>query len=205
MRSDNSSHSRICYDVNMELVLYILILIFGVASYMVGLRQMMTNKYSPSVFSRVVWALLAMISFAGVVAGGSGPATIALAAIFLIGNIAICVTSFWKGVRSSGRLEYACLAILAASAVVWVVFNTPIISLTISLIAHFVGAVPTYAKVWRDPKSESAGFWSLFFIASLLTVLTSWGQPIYLLIFPIYFALFDGIMTFLALRRNRSR
>jgi hypothetical protein len=178
-------------------------LAFGCASYIVGSKDIITGKYKPSIFSRVVWLLLAGISFAGVVASHGGFASIMLSAIFLGGNAAICLLSFWKGTKGFGRLEYVCLAILVLSGVVWIVFKAPLISLAISLLAHFVGGAPTYRTVWRDPSSESAGFWSLFFIASALSLLAGLGQPWQSLIFPAYFTLFDGGMTFLSLRRTR--
>lgn len=181
------------------------ILLFGLASYAVGLYQMLKGKYAPSVFSRVVWLLLAIISFAGVVASKSTPASALLAGVFLLGNAIICIASFWKGTRQVGKLELICLGLLIASGIIWVAFNAPLVSLCVSLFAHLVGAAPTYKRVWENPKNESAGFWSLFFIASILSVFASWGEPWKLIIFPIYFVLFDGSMTFLSLRNHNSK
>lgn len=123
----------------MELVLNLLIISFGAASYLVGIKEMLQNKYAPSVFSRVVWLLLALISFAGVFSSQSSSSSILLAGIFLLGNAAICLLSFWKGSRGIGRLEYICLAILAVSLIIWVAFDAPLVSLAVSLLAHFIG------------------------------------------------------------------
>lgn len=188
----------------MDKLFFALILLLGSASYIVGLKEMLAGKYSPSVFSRIVWLLLAVISFAGVVVSHSTSASTLLASVFLIGNAAICITSFWKGSRKIGKLEYVCLGILVISGVVWIVYKAPLVSLSISLFAHLVGAIPTYKRVWQKPASESAGFWSLFFIASVLSVAASWGEPLKLIIFPIYFTVFDGSMTFLSLRKGGS-
>lgn len=188
----------------METLLFGLILLFGSASYLVGLNQMLKATYAPSVFSRVVWLLLAIISFAGVLASQSTLASVLLAAVFLLGNAAICVTSFWKGTKEIGALELSCLGLLVVSGIVWIVFDAPLVSLGVSLFAHLVGGVPTYKRVWENPKNESAGFWSLFFIASILSIVASWGEPLHLVLFPIYFTLFDGSMTFLSLRKAGS-
>ena len=163
---------------------------------------MLQGKYAPSVFSRIVWLILSIISFAGVVASESTSASILLAGIFLFGNAAVCITSFWKGTKSIGNLELACLVILFMSAVVWVVFDAPLLSLGISLLAHFIGGVPTYKRAWENPKNESTGFWSLFFIASMVSTFASLGEPWQLIVFPIYFTLFDGSMTILTLRKG---
>ena len=189
----------------MDMFLSVLILLFGLASYFVGIREMLLNKYAPSIFSRVIWLLLAIISFAGVLGSHSSASSLLLSGIFLSGNAAICLVSFWKGSKSIGRLEYVCLAILIVSGVIWLVFDAPLVSLGVSLFAHFVGGVPTYRKVWKDPTSESAGFWSLFFIASLLSLISDWGEPLSLLLFPIYFVLFDGALTLLSLRKSNYK
>lgn len=192
----------------MIIFLYALIIIFGTASYIVGVWQMIKNKYSPSTFSRVVWVLLSINSFAGVVLSNGTKSSIILGIIFLLGNIAICLASFWKGTREIGGLELFCLFLLFISGLIWVFFEAPLLNLGLSLFAHFVGGIPTYKKVWLNPKSESVGFWSLFFIASLLSIFVSVVDSnmtsLSAILFPIYFTIFDGGMTLLSLRKSRE-
>ncbi len=180
---------------------YVLILILGTASYVVGVKQILQGKYAPSTFSRIIWLLLSVNSFAGVVLSGSN-SSILLAVIFMLGNLAICIVSFWKGTRQFGFLEYVCIGLLVVSGLVWVFFYAPILNLVISLIAHFIGGIPTYKKVWLEPQSESTGFWSLFFFASFLSVVTAQTVQIDKVIFPIYFTIFDGSMFGLTLRKK---
>ena len=189
----------------MLILIYALILLFGMSSYIIGIRAMLLNRYEPSIFSRVVWLLLAIISFASVVASHSSASSVLLSGIFLLGNASICIASFWKGSASFGRLEYFCLTILVISGCVTFLFNAPLVGLAVSLFAHFVGGVPTFRKVWMNPGSESTGFWSLFFIASMLSLVLDWGQPVVMLLFPLYFVLFDGLMTVLSLRMSRDK
>lgn len=189
----------------MDLYLYAAITILGLSSYVVGVWQMLKNKYSPSTFSRVIWVLLSINSFAGVILSNGSKSSILLSSIFLLGNIAICVTSFWKGTKVIGKLEYFCLVLLLISGVIWIFFSAPLLNLMISLLAHFIGGMPTYKKVWLDPKSESVGFWSLFFFASLLSIFTTDGTSLKTIIFPIYFTIFDGSMFLLALRKAKSK
>lgn len=75
-------------------------------------------------------------------------------------------------------------------------------NLTLSLFAHYIGALPTYKKVWVDPKSESVAFWSLFFIARVLSMLIGISSPLTTNIFLIYFTTFDGGIMLLALRKG---
>ena len=102
-----------------------------------------------------------------------------------------------------GSLEWICLGLLVISGGLWLVIDAPLINLSIGLLAHLIGALPTYKRVWEDGSSESTAFWSLFFIASIFSVVVSQGEPVQNMLFPIYFVLFDGSMTILSLRRQK--
>jgi hypothetical protein len=188
--------------MNTQTILYLAIILLGSASYCAGLWKMWTNQYSPSTFSRVVWVMLAINSFAGVILSASSSTSILLAAIMLAGNIAMCISSFWKGSKEIGRMEYVCVALLIASVLVWIFFKAPLVNLLLSLFGHFVGAGPTYKKVLRHPESEDLTFWLLFCIASVISIFASDFSSITAIILPLYYALFDGSIVVLILREK---
>ncbi|HUC89152.1 MAG TPA: hypothetical protein VMR49_03960 [Candidatus Paceibacterota bacterium] len=187
----------------MNFYLYIIITILGLSSYVVGIFQMFKNKYSPSTFTRIIWVLLSINSFAGVIFSNSGKSSILLGGIILIGSVATCIVSFWKGVKTIGKLEYFCIILLLISGVIWILFDAPLVNLGISLFAHFIGGIPTYRKIWVNPKSESISFWVLFFLASLLSIFATDYTSFKNIILPVYFTLFDGSMVILSLRKNK--
>lgn len=186
----------------MQLALYTAITILGLSSYFIGIKQMIQNKYSPSTFSRIIWVLLSINSFAGVALSNSSNASILLGGILLIGNVAMCIVSFWKGTREIGKLEFICIGLLILSGIIWIFFRAPLVNLLISLFAHFIGAAPTYKKVIKDPRSESTSFWSLFFFASLLSIFAGGYASLWTIILPLYFTLFDGSIFALSLRKR---
>ncbi len=163
---------------------------------------MLKGHYAPSTFSRVIWVLLAVNSFAGVLLSTGSNASILLASILLLGNVGMCVVSLWKGTRHMGRLEYVCLSLLILSGIIWILFKAPLLNLIISLAAHLVGGLPTFKKAWINPRSENTTFWSLFFIASLLSVIASPDKSLSVIILPLYFTFFDGILFLLTLRKR---
>ncbi len=185
----------------MTLFLYSLITLLGISSYALGILKMLQNKYKPSLFSRVIWVLLSINSFAGVLLSHSSTSSILLGGILLFGNMGMCLISIFKGTRAVGQLEYICLILLCISGLVWVISDLPLVNLVISLLAHFIGAVPTYKKVWNHPESEDITFWLLFFLASILSIAVSAASSIETIILPIYFTLFDGSILLLALQK----
>ena len=162
---------------------------------------MLKNNYAPSVFTRIVWLLLSINSFFGVLLSKSSQTSILLSAIIIIGSLAVCIVSLWKGNKTIGKLEYFCIFLLLISLLIWIFFKAPLVNLTISLFAHFVGGLPTYKKVWLNPKDESTAFWSLFFLSSLLSIFATDFTTAKAVIVPIYFTLFDGSLFFLTLRK----
>ncbi len=187
----------------MIIALYILITVLGLTSYGVGVKQMINNTYAPSTFSRVIWLLLSVNSLVGVILSQSSESSILLAGIIVLGSLAICITSFWKGTRTYGKLEYFCLFLLILSAIVWIFYDAPLVNVGLSLFAHFVGGLPTYKRVLENPLNESKIFWLLFFLSSLLSVFASESFILKLMIVPIFFTIFDGSMFLLTLRNKK--
>jgi hypothetical protein len=186
------------------MILYALILLLGIASYTVGAVEIVQGKYKPSMFSRIVWLLLAINAFAGVIGSGGTTASILLAGILLLGSLVICLLSFWRGNKTFGKLEWVCLGLLALSLYVWVFYDAPYVSLLISLLGDLIGGLPTFRNVWKNPQSESLWFWGFFFLSCGFGIVASIGSPWTDAIVPIYFTLFDGVIFALCLRRRKS-
>ncbi len=163
---------------------------------------MIQGVYSPSFFSRGVWFLLGIISFAGVFFGEGSSASVALAATLLIGNGAVFITSYKKGSRDFGNVEKLSLVLLIVAVIVWAVFDSPYLGLVISLIAHFIGGIPTIWRVCKRPESEQAYHWYFFFTGCIISIIASEDKALTAILFPVYFAAFDGLIIALA---NRKR
>lgn len=76
-------------SIYMHQPLYIMILCLGVATYVSAVWQMLTGTYSPSFFSRGVWFLLGINSFASVVLAEGSRASVVLAGTLFVGNAAV--------------------------------------------------------------------------------------------------------------------
>ena len=186
----------------METALIYVIGLLGITAYVTAVYQMLTNVYAPSFFSRGVWFLLGINSFAGVLLGGGSQSSIVLAGTLFIGNLAVFITSYRKGSREFGLVEKISLLLLIVSAALWIFLEAPYLGLIISLVAHFIGGIPTIWRVAKRPQSEQAYHWYFFTIASVLTIFNSDAGTVKSVTFAIYFACFDGLIILLA---NRKR
>ncbi len=189
----------------MQNFLYIIILLLGIATYGSMVVQMYNGSYSPSFFSRGVWFLLGINSFAGVLLGGGSKASVILASTLLIGNTLVFAVSYKKGSRKFGTAEKVSLVLLVISTFLWVFLKAPYIGLIISLTAHFIGGIPTITRVAKKPDSEQAYHWYFYCTASILTLLASDKITLKAVLFPLYFASFDGLIILLANRKRVAR
>lgn len=185
-----------------EQTINLLVFGFGITAYITNVVQMLHGTYSPSFFSRGVWFLLGIISFAGVFFGGGSSASIVLAGCLLVGNTAVFITSYKKGSRDFGVVEIISLALLALSVVAWIVLDSPYAGLIISLLAHFIGGVPTIWRVMRRPESEQAYHWYFFLTGCLISIFAGDHKDLRAIAFPLYFAFFDGLIILLANRKH---
>jgi hypothetical protein len=186
----------------MQTTIYMLILLLGITAYASAVYQMLKNEYTPSFFSRGVWFLLGINSFAGVLLGEGSDASIILAGTLFAGNTAVFIASYWKGSREFGTAEKISLMLLIISGMLWAVLNAPYIGLIVSLVAHFVGGIPTIWRVIKRPETEQAYHWYFFFVASIISIFASEQKALHIILFPVYFALFDGLIILLT---NRKR
>ncbi len=187
---------------SMQGFLHVLILLLGIATYGVAFYQMLYDHYVPSFFSRGVWFLLGINSFAGVLLGKGSEASVILAGTLFFGNAAVFVVSYKKGSRDFGLAEKLSLALLLISGLTWALLREPYVGLVISLVAHFVGGIPTLWRVVKDPNSERAYHWYFFFAASALSILASTKKTATTILFPVYFVLFDGLIILLVNRKH---
>lgn len=170
-------------------------------SYGMGAKAISDNKYRPSIYSRTIWLLLAINNIASVIILKNNVAVILLAGLGLLGNLTIFLLSLKKSQKTFGQTELISLLLLIFSLAVWIFTRLPLLNLTIGLIAHFIGGIPTYKKAIKNPRDEDILFWFFFCIASILTFITTDKTNISAYLYPLYFALFDGLMLLLCFRR----
>ena len=185
-----------------ENIVFVIIALLGITTYASAVWQMIIGQYSPSFFTRGVWLLLGINSFVGVLLGGGTKASVILAATLLVGNAAVFLVSYKKGSRDFGAVEWGSFFLLIVALLIWLVLDAPFVTLVISLVAHFLGGIPTIWRTVKKPSSEQALHWYFFFTASVLSIIASPDKSLVAILFPVYFAFFDGLIISLVNREK---
>jgi hypothetical protein len=182
-----------------------LIALLAFLSYYSGISATLKGFYKPSIYSRAIWFLITLNSFIGVVSLGNKSSILVLAGIQLIGSLGMLLAAWKHSIRTFGAIEVICSALLCVSLIVWLVGSSPIINVLISLVAHFIGAIPSYINVYKKPASENLRFWSYFALASAIAFATADKANFKNYTYALYFVVFDTSMTLLTARKYLKR
>ena len=179
-----------------------MILLFAGTSYLIGFYAILKKGYRPNLFTRIVFLCLAINNLASVINLHNQYSTLVLAWVAFVGSLLIFLgATIFKGDRLWGRNETISTVLLIFSLLFWIFTDIPLVNLSIGLIAHLLGSLPTVARVVKRPESENVPFWLLFALASIVTLLSTDGGNVKDYIFAAYFCFFDGALTILALRK----
>lgn len=181
--------------------MYILIIIFASASYIIGANSIYQNKYYPSVYTRIIWMLTSLNSTASVILLKNSFSVILLAVIGLIGSLLILILSLKKSKKIFGLIEIISTILLVMSLALWIFTKLPILNLTIGILIIYIGGIPTLIKVIKDPKDENLSLWLFFGIASILSLIGAEKSHISNYLYPLAITIFESVMTLLCLRR----
>ncbi len=163
---------------------------------------MVRGKTRPHRGSWFIWTVLGLILLLSYRAAGAEE-TIWVPLVMFIGPLIVFILSFKYGKGGwEDSLDKYCLigAIVGFSCLV--VFESPMIALTVAILSDVFAAIPTVRKSILDPDSEDVTAWTLAFIANLINLLAIDKWTIEIAIYPIYAVLIFGIITFPLLRRR---
>ncbi len=183
----------------------LLIAFFSLASYFTGVRAVLKGQYKPSLYSRIIWFLLAVNALVGVIRLGNGKDVVALSLMQTLGSLCILLASLKYSIFEFGKTEKIASALLMVSGAIWLFGNYPAINLFISLLAHFIGGIPTLRGVIKRASAENVLFWTFFAIASGIAVMTADKSSLKNYVFALYFLVFNLTMATLALRQYSSK
>ncbi len=103
--------------------------------------------------------------------------------------LVVFALSLKRGYGGWSRLDLICLAIAAIGIMVWQVSGHPIIGLYASILADYIGCVPTFVKTYKLPFTEIKLFYAMDTVAGILSLAALNTYTAYTLSYPIYIVL----------------
>lgn len=136
------------------------------------IRDTIAGRSQPNRVSWFLWAATPLIATgAAIAAHADGWATFR---IFMSGFMPLLIflasfvnrQSYWR----ASRFDYGCAALSIAALIAWSLAQSPVLAILLAAIADGFAGLPTLAKAWRHPETETGGFYALSFISALIVM-----------------------------------
>lgn len=185
--------------------------IFSLLGFVPYIVTILKGKTSPNRASWSIWASLGIVLAVSNYSAGAKE-TMWLLTAYAVCQITIALLSLKYGEGGWNTFDRTCLFGALISIVLWQLFDSPLIAITISIAIDSLGALPTIKKSYLQPESEDLFSWMMFWVAGTLNIaaLSQWtvalaAQPIYLFTFNSIVVALLLIPVFQSRKKNRRR
>ncbi|MBE9032263.1 hypothetical protein IQ266_21215 [filamentous cyanobacterium LEGE 11480] len=173
----------------------------GVVSIICVLPYIISTIQGKTKPHRVTWWVLSTIGFVlsanQYLAGGGNTIWMPLCAA--IGQLGLALLSIRYGEGGWSTLDRICIVGACVSIAAWKIFHSPLLALGLSIMADFLGCLPTMQKSRRAPETENLTSWSLYLVGSVLNLFAvdQWNSV--QMVLPSYIFMTDIIVVSLLL------
>jgi len=136
-----------------------------IISTAIYIRDIIYGSVRPQRMTRFLMFLIAIISWAALVAG-QDRAGVWLALVSLLQTIVLLGLSFKWGIGGRDWLDFVCLLLCAIGIGLWLASRQSLFGLVLSILADLLACVPSLVMSWRLPHTELAAFYWLDVVAS---------------------------------------
>lgn len=127
-----------------------------------------------------------------------------LQVVYLVGALAIAISTIWRGANEKwGRFDYLCAASAGIALILYFVVGSPVWSFVFGVLADFFGLFPTIKHAYQRPDEEDLLAWVLTCVGAVVTLfaIPFWSRDNASdWIIPVYLTIVDTIPTYFILR-----
>lgn len=170
--------------------------IFSLLGFIPYIITIFQGKTRPNRASWSIWASLGIVLAVSNYSAGARE-TMWLLTAYAACQITIAILSLKHGEGGWNTFDRTCLFGAFISIVLWQLYDSPLIAISISIAIDSLGALPTIKKSYLEPESEDLFSWMMFWIAGTLNICALSQLSIELVAQPIYLFSFNSIVVFL--------
>ena len=189
---------------SMQNALIVIAGVLAVVAIAPYLQDTLRGKTRPNIITWFTWTLLNALSAAAAFAGHAYQTAVFAAAVTLV-TASVVVFGLRDGIKKYGVFDYVCQALALVGIVLWQLSGEPAVAMTLSIIASFIGSLPTYRHAWRAPHEETWQAFGLDGAAAVVAALSVTQLSYLALAYPVYIALSDvSLVGVILWRRLRT-
>ena len=170
---------------------------------LIYIRSMFKGQTKPN---RVTWFMWSIASFIAAAAASSNGANWAVIPVFMSGisPFLVFAASFFnkKAYWKLSSFDYVCglLAVLAIG--LWLVTDNPNLAIIFAIMSDALPAVPTIAKAWHNPETESPWPFIIGVFSPMTSFLVATVWTFSEIAFPAYLIAINALLAFSILKRK---
>lgn len=155
-----------------------------------------TNQ--PNRMTFLIWALAPLLAFAIQMRLGVGHASV-MTLVIGLGPLIVLAASYTKAATGwkLGVFDYSCGVLSLVGLTVWLITGHGGSAILLFVGADLLAGLPTVAKAWRAPHSESGSLFAAGFVNAAITMATLDRLSVEQAAFPVYALTMTGLLIFL--------
>jgi len=169
----------------------------------VYIRSMFRGQTKPNRITWLMWTIAPLVATAASVSSGVSWAVVP---VFMSGftPLIVFVASFFnkKAYWKLSMFDYACGILSGLAIVLWLLTRNPNLAIIFAIISDALAAVPTLAKAWRDPETESAWPFIIGTFSPLASFLAASTWTFSELAFPTYLITINAFILLFVVRKK---
>lgn len=181
----------------------IVAVLLAFASYIPYLRDTISGKTKPHIYSWFLWGLESMIAFGLQVSGNAGIGSLVTLSVGIICFIIVFLglRNGQKDITKSDKFFFVAALI---SVIVWVFVKQPVISVVLVTTTSILGFVPTVRKSWNAPHSETLITYAINGLRHFLSVLALTKYSLLTWLYPGAWVFANGFFCLMLIIRRRE-
>lgn len=172
--------------------------------YVPYLRDVLSGKTKPHVYSWFLWGFVTFIAFGLQLSAGGGIGTFVTLAASIM-----CISVFILGITRKGKKDITAtdtvFFILGFVALgFWLIAKQPVISIILATFIDLFAFIPTIRKSWNKPESETL---SLYFLSTFRFMLALFALQMYsfvTVLYPLAWVFGNGLFALMLYIRRKQ-
>ena len=172
--------------------------------YIPYIKDVISGKTVPHVYSWFLWGFVTLIAFALQVSAGGGIGAYVTFTAGLLCTIVFIIGFTKKGKKDITQVDtiFFILALIALGF--WLIAKQPVISEILTTGVDLLGFAPTIRKSWNKPYSETLSFYLLNTIRFILAVFSLQRYTIVTALYPLAWIFGNGLFGLMLIVRRKQ-
>lgn len=178
--------------------------VFALVTPIVGIRAVFKGEYKPQRITKFIFLFITSLFVATLFAQGERNGII-LAIVQWLGSMIFFVLSIKYGMGGNTKSDYFVLVMALFAILIWKTTGNPTLALYMSILADFVGFLPTLIKAFSLPYTEDPKYYASDVIAGFFSLISLKSVLLQDLAFPLYIFLVNFLCMGLVLIGRRVK